>query len=477
MTRWLGGAAASVAIALTLGLSGALATSAQRATARPDIDKIFANWDRRDSPGCSLAIYKDGRILYEHGYGMANLELDVAIAPETTFYVGSLSKQFTAMSAALAIQQGKLALDDPISKYLPELPDYAARITVRHLIHHTSGLRDYNTLLAIAGRRGDEAFDNPTVLRISARQKKLNFEPGSEYLYSNTGYTLLAVIVERAARVPFAEFAAKNIFEPLGMNVTHYHVDESRVVKHRADAYSGRGSELRLDTPSNERAGAGGVYTSVRDLLHWDENFYSGRVGGLTLLENLQTPGKLGDGRLLTYAWGLEIGRYRGLPIVEHGGSLGGYRAHLMRFPEQHTSVSCLCNLASLVPGNLARQVADIVLGDRFTEPRAERSTAAAGDRPARPTSTSGIVAGAADYAGTYYSDEVEATFTVAVNAGQLTLRRVEAGNELTLRAAGSSDEFQAQGMTIRFHRDGNRRVEGLDVDAGRVRDIRFTRR
>ena len=296
------------------------------------VDKAFADYDRPDSPGCAVGIFRDGRIVFEHGYGRADLENDVPIKPETVFYVGSVSKQFTAMAAALAIQQGQLSLGDPIRKYLPELPEYAAPITVRHLIHHTSGLRDYNTLLSIAGRRGDEAYDNPTVLRMTARQKALNFKPGDEYLYSNTGYTLLATIVGRATKTPYAAFADAQIFKPLGMTVTHFHTDSGRLVRNRAYAYSGGESSLRLDTPSNERAGDGGVYTSVRDLLPWDENFYSGKVGGAELLKKVQTVGILNDGKPLAYAWGLQIGTYRGLPIVEHSGSLAA-TAHTLRIP------------------------------------------------------------------------------------------------------------------------------------------------
>jgi len=358
----------STAIALALSAAWPSAAPAVRGAgrapdpqsgqARPDIDRIFAEWDRRDSPGCALGVYQEGRIAYERGYGMSDLEHDIANTAESVFYAGSLAKQFTAMAAALAMEEGKLAIDDPIRKYLPELPEYASPITVGHLLHHTSGLRDYNTLLWIAGRRDDEAFDNLTVLRITARQKQLNFRPGDEYLYSNTGYTLLALIVERATRTLFSEFAAKRIFEPLGMAATHYHTDDSRLVKWRALGYGGRAGAFTLDIPSNERAGAGGLFTSIRDLLQWDENFYSARVGGRGVVERLLTRGTLNSGTRLTYAWGLEIGTYRGLPIVEHGGSFGGYRAHLLRFSDQHATVALLCNLGSINPRALARRVA-----------------------------------------------------------------------------------------------------------------------
>ena len=458
-----------------------LGRAAGRQGGRAAVDEVFGAFDQPGSPGCAVAIYKDGKVEYERGYGMASLEHDLPITPESVFYVGSLSKQFTAFAAALAIKDGHLSLDDSIRRHLPELPEYASRITVRHLIHHTSGLRDYNTLLSIAGRRGDEAFDNDIVLRIASRQKKLNFEPGAEYLYSNTGYTLLATIVERATKTPFAEYAERKIFQPLGMAVTHFHVDESRLVKHRASAFSRQGERLVLDTPSNERAGAGGVFSSVRDLLHWDENFYTARVGGRALVDQVQTPGTLNDGTVLNYAWGLQIGKYRGLKLVEHSGSLGGYRAHLMRFPDAHYSLAALCNLGSSAPGTLLRQVADATLSARFTEPRPAPPAGAAGTgggqrgRGSAPRgSTPAVVA--ADYAGSYYSDEADATFTVTASENRVLLRR-DSDREATELQPSGVDEFRFRGMSVRFERDANKRVTALAVDAGRVRDVRFVKR
>jgi CubicO group peptidase (beta-lactamase class C family) len=387
-----------------------------------------------------------------------------------------VSKQFTAMAAALAMQQGKLSYDDPIRKYLPELPAYADAIKVSHLIHHTSGLRDYNTLLTIAGRRDEDAWDNRVVLQMTARQTQLNFTPGNEYLYSNTGYTLLATIVERATGIPFAAFADANIFKPLGMSVTHYHVDATRLVRHRALGYGGRAGQWTLDTPINERAGAGGLYTSIPDLQKWDENFYTGRVGGQDVLKQLQTRGTLNDGKTLAYAWGLQIGEYRGLPIVEHSGSLGGYRAHILRFPTQHASVALLCNASSIAPTTLARRVADVVLADRFTIPV--------------PPPSGGGVAGSVlyrsdahtaaenlTYVGAFYSREVDATISISANGDELRMQRETDPVPILLLREGVTDEFRGGALKIRFQRDAAGKVMALTVDAGRVRDIRFGRR
>lgn len=445
------------------------------------VDAVFAEFTKGESPGCAVAIYHNGRIVHERGYGYADLENGIRITPQSVFYVGSLSKQFTAFAAALAIQSGKLKLDDDIRKYLPELRDYGTPITVRHLIHHTSGVRDINTLLGIAGRRGDEAFDNLEVLRVVARQKALNFKPGDDHLYSNSGYALLALVVERSTGTPFGTFAEEQMFKPLGMTASHFHDDQTRMVKHRADAYSRTTSgEIRLNTPVNERAGAGGVFANVRDLLHWDENFYTGRVGGSRLIEQVQTPGTLNDGSALTYAWGLTIGTYRGLRTVDHGGSLGGYRAHLIRFPEQHFSVACLCNMASITPNTLVRQVAEVYLGSalapQVASGRGGRGNAAAGGAGGRGTPAGATLTAEQlrAFAGSYYSDELDATYVVSVADGRLTLKR-GMGSPIVMTAS-DIDEFRFGANTVRFVRGSAGRVEALAVDAGRVLDIRFAR-
>ena len=441
------------------------------------IDAIFSPWAKKDSPGCAAGVFKDGAIAYQKGYGMASLEHDAPITPETAFYAGSVSKQFTAMSAALAMQQGKLAYEDPIRKYLPELPPYADAIKVRHLVHHTSGLRDYNTLLSIAGRRDEDAWDNRVVLQMTAKQTQLNFTPGDEYLYSNTGYTLLATIVERATGTKFAAFADGHIFKPLGMTVSHYHVDARRLVPGRALAYAGRDGEWTLDTPINERAGAGGLYTNIRDLQKWDENFYTARVGGREVIEKLQTPGTLNDGKPLSYAWGLQIGTYRGLPIVEHGGSLGGYRAHVLRFPSQHTSVALLCNLASIAPSGLARRVATAVMGDAFTQPAPNVNATGGGSGTAAGAATASAPIATAEFVGNYEATEVDGAFVIAERDGKLWLKRETDPEPIAMIPAGAPDRFRARGLTIRFERDAAKRVTALSVDAGRVRDIRFAKR
>jgi CubicO group peptidase (beta-lactamase class C family) len=473
----------TVLVLLSFALALGAGVAAQRPPAwAPQADAIFADVADPGAAGCAMAVYRDGRIVYERGYGIADLEHDVPITPASVFYVGSLSKQFTAFAVALAASEGKLSIDDDVRKWLPELPDYGTRLDVGHLLHHTSGLRDYNTLFDIAGRRNDEAFDNQIVLGIIARQRALNFPPGEQYLYSNSGYVLLSHIVERATGTPLAAYAKTRIFEPLGMRDTQFYDDVTRVVKNRAFAYERTAAGgVRDNTPHSQRTGAGGVLTTVRDLLAWDNNFYEPKVGTKALIAAMQQPGALKSGKPLTYAYGLQIDKYRGLPIVEHGGSLGGYRAHLIRFPVERTSVACLCNFGTSDPGGRARRVADAVLRDRFTSAAPSRTAAGAPDARAGGSVVKLTAEQIRQYVGRYDSEELDTTFVFDADGGTLRLKRERDAAPASLGAL-AVDRFGFRGMVIRFLRENGpggpgSNVTGLAVDAGRVEDIRFSRR
>jgi CubicO group peptidase (beta-lactamase class C family) len=464
--------------ALTIGALTALLNAQVAQPAPPwaaQVDAVFAQWDRPDTPGCALGVFQDGRIAYTRGYGIADLEHDAPITPDSVFYAGSVSKQFTAMAVALAIQQGKLAADDDVRKYVPELPDYGRPITIRHLVHHTSGLRDVNTLMVLAGRRDEDAFDNDAVLRIVARQKALNFMPGDEYLYSNSGYAMLALAVERATGSPFAAYADANIFRPLGMTVSHFHTDLTRLVPGRAYAYDRRSDgTFALNSPANERAGAGGLFTTVRELVRWDDNFYSATVGGPDLIRLLETPGRLNSGAEMAYAWGLMAGSYRGLPIIEHSGSLGGYRAHIIRFRPAHTTVAILCNVSSVSTGTVVRRVSEFVLAGRLTLPVPPPPPPPV-PAPAGPAHAYGPGELAA-FVGEYYSDELESVYRVRLDGSTLRLRRGVRRQDYAL-LPGKSDEFSIPGSTIRFRRGSDGTVTGLIVDADRTRGLVFVKR
>lgn len=347
-------------------------------------DKVFAAYDKPSSPGCALGVVRDGNFVYKKGYGEGSLELGVLLTPESVFYMGSVSKQFTAASVVLAAEQGYLSLDDDIRKYIPELPSYGKTITIREMLHHTSGLRDIFGLLTLSGRNAEDIHPTAELVDLIAHQKALNFKPGDEFLYSNSNYFLMSVVIRRTTGKPLSVFAEENIFKPLGMTHTRFYDDRTLVVPGRVAGYEPReDGGFRVDWSTNfEKVGDGGLMSSVDDMLLWDRNFYDNKLGKGTLLRELQTRGVLNNGKQIEYALGLEISAYRGLPTVEHGGALFGYRTELLRFPEQKFSVICLCNVGTSNPGRLADEVADIYLEGQFPPDRKTAATAVANVDP-----------------------------------------------------------------------------------------------
>jgi CubicO group peptidase (beta-lactamase class C family) len=379
------------------------------------VDKIFSKWDSTISPGCALSVMQDGQIVYKRGYGMADLDHDIPITPQTVFHVASISKQFTAASIILLAQEGKLSLDDDVRKYIPELPDFGGRITIRQLIHHTSGLRDQWSLLGLAGWRYSlDLITDDDVLDLISRQKELNFKPGDQHVYCNTGYTLLAQIVKRVSGQTLRQFTSQRIFIPLDMPSTHFRDDHAEIVKHIAYGYvdGENGAGYRLSVTNFDTVGATSLLTTVEDLAHWDENFYHPRVGGPAMVEQQLQRGKLNNGTELDYAFGLAHGKYRGLPTVDHGGADAGYRADLLRFPEQHFSVACLCNKGEISPGELTRKVADIYLAKQFKDPPSHS------DPPTQPITVSQQKL--TQYAGLYWKADDHRALRVLPKDGKL---------------------------------------------------------
>lgn len=410
------------------------------------VDSVFIAFDKPTSPGCALGIYNAGEIAYARGYGSANLEHGVAIAPRTVFDLGSTSKQFTAMSVTLLEQDGKLSLDDDVRRWIPELPAYRKPVTIRQLVHHTSGLRDYLTLMWLRGVNFDGVTTAGDALSLIVRQREGNFEPGSEYLYSNSGYFLLSEIVRRVSGKTLAEFARERIFSPLGMQVTHYHDDHTMIVPNRATGYAPRDSaRFQISMSGFEQIGDGSVMTTVEELALWDRNFYDGRVGGRALLEAMHVPARLTSGRTLEYASGLVVGQYRGLRTVRHGGSWAGYRADLLRFPEQRTSVAVLCNHSRSGPGRLAQRVADVVLRAQLSP----AATAAQGTPSER--SPSATATDVSRYVGTFRNAATDDIRTIS--AGGDTLRIDYGDGELTVLQPLGDGRFAVEGTSweVRF--------------------------
>jgi CubicO group peptidase (beta-lactamase class C family) len=463
-----------ILLALATIATGQLHASIREVAAR-DIDEIFAPWDKPGSPGAALAILHDGRIVYERGYGRANLEHDIPITPETVFYVGSVSKQFAAAAVSLLARQGKLGLDNHVRKYVPELPGYADAITIRQLIHHTSGLRDYLELRSLAGEAPDDVFGDADVLALITKQKALNFSSGSEHLYSNSGYFLLSVIVKRVAGKTLRQFTAENIFEPLGMKSAQFRDDHARLIQKRADGYAPvAGGRFRLSNPNFDVVGAGGVFMAVRDFLAWDENFYQPKVGDQDWITALQTPGKLNHGAMLTYAFGLTVRSYRGVRLVEHAGAYGGFRAHAVRFPAHHFSIVCFTNLATMNPSQLSMRVASLYLADVMTAAATQAVPAAGGSSPG-PAPANLAVSEIEALIGSYYSEELEVTFHIAKDGNGLSLRRgSNPGQKLSVVG---KDSFRAGTIELTFQRGEGAIASTFRLDSGRVRGLIFSRR
>ena len=303
---------------------------------------------------------------------MANLEYGIRIWPSTVFESGSVAKQFTAAAIALLAQDGKLSIEDPVRKYVPELPDFGTPILIRHLLNHTSGLRSQWPMLSLAGRPPGLAVHTvPEILELVSHYREVNFKPGEEFLYNNTGFTLLGVIVERVSGKSLNEFSQERLFGPLGMTRTRWREDFTAIVPNRATAYRLMPSgEFRTDMPFTNVIGNGGLLTTVGDLLTWNDNLDHPRVGGPDLADRLQTRGKLNDGFENEYAQGLYVLQYRGTREVSHGGSTAGYRAFLARFPEHGFSVAVLCNTNGANPSRYAHQISDLVLADKLKDMR-----------------------------------------------------------------------------------------------------------
>ena len=357
-------------VPVLLLIAAALDANAGRAqTGVPEIrvDSVFADIDGPTTPGCALSVMREGAIVYERGYGMANLEYGIPITPQSVFHVASVSKHFTAMAVELLVNEGKVSWDDDIRKYVPEVPAFGTPITLRHLVHHVSGIRDQWNLLATAGWRWEaDVVTQGDVLDITSRQTALNFQPGERYLYSNTGFTLLAVVVERVTGRTLREFTTERIFRPLGMEATHFHDDHEMIVRNRAWAYAPeRGGlfGLKNSIPDFDVVGATSLFTTVHDLAAWDRNFYSGRVGGRNALDRLHQRFVLNSGDTIGYAHGLGLGSYRSLRTVSHGGADAGYRSQFLRFPDQRFAVAVLCNFPAADPGGRAFRVAEAYLG------------------------------------------------------------------------------------------------------------------
>lgn len=454
------------------------AAGEQEFAPRPAIDALFAAWDRPDGPGGAVAVIEAGEVIYARGYGSAQLEDQTPITPRTVFHVASVSKQFTAFAVVLLATRGVVDLDADVRRYLPEMPDFGAPLTLRQLIHHTSGLRDQWDLLTMAGWRMDDVITHHDVLQLIVHQRELNFPPGERHSYCNTGYTLLAEVVSRVTGKSLREFAAEEMFAPLGMDQTHFHDDHQHLVPHRAYSYAAReGGGWQHSVLSYAIVGATSLFTTVLDLARWQENFALREIGGDAALEILLQRAVLNDGTEISYAGGLTHGTYRGLPTVSHSGGDAGFRSFLIRFPEQDFSVAVLGNAASFNPQRPAYEIADQFLEHEMAEapkttPTLAQMLSASAPNPAPvpalPTLAPDTLVGA------YYSAELDLYYRILSDEGGLRLRLRHSLDQRLV--PGNGGTFQTGLGELRFAPADATTPVQLFVSTGRSWNVRFSR-
>ena len=425
------------------------------------VDALFEDWDKPDSPGAAIAIVKDGKVLFEKGYGMANLEYDVPITPSTIFQIASVSKQFTVFAILLLEKEGKLDLDDDVRKFLPEVPDFGKKISLRHLASHTSGLRDQWALLEMAGWRIADVITQEDILEFVRKQEELNFPPGEEFLYSNTGFTLLAEVVEKVTGKPFAEFTEERIFEPLQMHHSLVYDDYREVVNNRAYSYYNGQSGFRKGVLNVEAVGQGNVFSSASDMAKWVINLQDPEVGDTALINKMNELQLLNNGKTFEGALGQFVKQYRGLKEIEHAGRTVGFNSHVSRFPEHEFAVIILSNSAELEVDEMVHKIADIYLEGQFKDrqkvPVAE----------VKPVVDKSIVLDKEtidSYLGDY---EFESGFVFSILAENGQLMGKPPGGTAAELLPISTNEFWAEGAKFVFIKEPGEKAEVLKLHNG----------
>jgi CubicO group peptidase (beta-lactamase class C family) len=428
------------------------------------INQLFAQYSEKDVPGAAIAVIQNGKIQYKNGFGMANLEYDIPITPSTIFHIASVSKQFTVFSILLLEKEGKLSLDDNIRKYIPEVPDFGKIITLRNLANHTSGLRDQWNLLGMAGWRLDDVITKEQILKLVSKQKELNFNPGDEFVYCNTGYTLLAEVVARVSGKTFPEYTEEFIFKPLNMTNTLFYDDHEKIVKNRAYSYKGAGKGYKKSVLSYANVGATSLFTTVEDLSLWTLNFENPVVGNQDIFNKMSQKAVLNKGDTIEYALGQVINKYKGLNMVSHGGADAGYRTFLGRFPDQKFSVIVFSNDASNDPGKLAMKVADVYLKDEIKTEGKDDKKEIKENKSSVNTDTLKA------YVGQY---ELQPGFIITITEENGNIYGQATGQQKMELKAISSNEFSVIGVDAKltFHRDIDNKINLLKLHQGGVFD------
>lgn len=442
-------------------------------------DNLFTKYNST-TPGVAVAIVKDGKVVFQKGYGSANLEFDVPVTTKTVFNIASVSKQFTAFAIYLLEKQGKISLEDDTRKYIAELPDYGKVVKIKHLLAHTSGIKDQGALMSLAGWRSGDVTTMPDGLRLLSRQKNLNFEPGNEYLYSNAGYILLAEIVKRASGQTFAEFTKKNIFEPLEMNDTEFYDDYERIVKNRADSYELENGVYKKKPLNNSADGAGNLNTTVEDMMKWALNFENPKVGDAELIRRFNEPSLLNNGERVVYArFGDDVGYHAkgqihwdngGLKQISHGGHAAAFRSTFWRFPDQRFAFVLLSNDEHFEQAKNGQAIVEIYLKD-LLKPKQNTNSPTANANKLIEKSNADLK----DYEGRFYNAEIETIYTAKISNGKLILSHIRHG-DIELTNAGR-DKFTGRigfPIELEFVRNKAAKVSEMKISNWGAKNIRF---
>jgi len=429
------------------------------------IDSLFIGWNTPNHPGGVIGIMQNGKTVFSKSYGLASLEYLVPNSTETIFNTGSVSKQFTAMGIVLLHIQGKLSVDDDIKKHIPELPEFEETITIRHMLHHTSGLRSLHAMLGLAGWRGDDSRTNEDLYRFMENQADLNFRPGEEYLYCNTGYMLMVKIIETVTGEEFTAWVQKSIFEPLGMINTYVEDRYSRVVPNNATSYrTAKENRFERSVEYWGYVGSGNMHSTTNDLLRWLKNFYDPQEGWEAAFEMIQTLDKFNNGKNNNYAFGVILDEFKGIRRIQHGGSIGGFRAYTCTYPDQKISIAVLTNFSSSSPGQKANMASEILLGDLILENTSEPESI----KPIKTTKLSD--ADLEKFAASYWNDKDN--YVRKIYLENDTLRYFRSENAISPIIPVGTNEFKMLGvegnLTVRFEiRNNDDKTMFVSIDGG----------
>ena len=436
------------------------------------LDSLFLEWNQPNHPGGSVGVMQNGQIIYSSAFGLASLEYLVPNNTNTIYNIASVSKQFTSMGILILEQQGKLSIDEDIRTYLPDLPDFGEKVTLRHCMHHTSGMRSLHALLGMAGWRGDDTRTNADLFRFMKKQKELNFKPGERYLYCNTGYMLMADIIEKISGETFPVWMKKNVFQPLGMIDTYVAERYNSVVPGNATSYLRSGDEgFSRAIDFWDYIGSGNMHATTRDLLNWMENYHRPTEDWAPLFERMKTTDLLNNGDRLDYAFGVGTSDYKGEKRISHGGSIGGFRSHVATFPQHQLNIVVLTNFSAGNAGGKTYKIADILL-DKAEIPQPER------EEDTKPVPLSLTTKQLQAYEGTYYSDELDTQYHFYVKDGELMGNHTRHGDfAIQIMKVDELEATLGIFRNIKIKRRTSGEVEGIYVSNGRVRNMWFVKR